>query len=752
MFEFLFKYPAEAFSHGQFVLNARWPAWILLALILLAAAAFAWRVLRGGPLLLVKRGQKTAVWLLQTAFVAVLLLMLWQPALSVATLRPQQNVVAVVVDDSRSMTLNDGGARRIDDARRAVETRIIPDLEKRFQVRLYRAGTGLERVASPAALKGEIRATQLAPALRQIASEAASLPVGAVVLLSDGADNSGGIDLDTTDEIRRYRVPVHTVGFGRERPEREAELADLQVPARALPGARLDARVTLRQFGMEGKRARLILKDGTKQLAAREVTLRADGVPQVESLLFASGDVGVRTVSASLQVDGDTSSENNAQSRLVQVDSTKPRILYIEGEPRWDYKFLRRALDSEASLQLVSMLRTTQNKIYRQGIANPQELEQGFPATVEELFGYHAVIIGGVEANYFTPTQLELLKQFVDRRGGGLLWLAGRGALSDGGWGSSTVSELLPTVLPTSRETFRREPATAELTPAGRDSAVCRLEDDPQRNLERWRKLPYLANYQNPGTPKPGAAVLADMIPSGGPGRMPLLVTQNYGRGRTAIFASGGSWRWQMAQPLADLSHETFWQQMLRWLVTGTHGRVVARTPRPLYSDDPAVPLRAEVRDRNYLPAADARVVANVMRPDGTSEMVELAPEPSTPGVYAATLGAIKPGSYVAEIVATRSDGEEAGRDAVAFLREEGVAENFSTNQNRELLEKLAQSTGGRYWKPADLGRLAQEVSYSESGISIRETRDLQDAPILFMAALLLRGAEWLLRRKWGVV
>jgi hypothetical protein len=206
-----------------------------------------------------------------------------------------------------------------------------------------------------------------------------------------------------------------------------------------------------------------------------------------------------------------------------------------------------------------------------------------------------------------------------------------------------------------------------------------------------------------------------------------------------------------MSQPVEDQSHEMFWQQMLRWLVTGTHGRVVSRTPNAVYSDDAAVPLRAEVRDRNYLPATDARVVAHVMGPTGASENIELQPEPQSPGVYTATLGAVHPGSYVVEIVATRGD-EEAGRDVMSVRREDGVAENFGTGQNRELLEKLSQSTGGRYWKPSELGKLAADISYSESGISIRETRDLQDAPILFLAAMILRSAEWLLRRKWGVV
>jgi hypothetical protein len=163
------------------------------------------------------------------------------------------------------------------------------------------------------------------------------------------------------------------------------------------------------------------------------------------------------------------------------------------------------------------------------------------------------------------------------------------------------------------------------------------------------------------------------------------------------------------------------------------------------------VPLRAEIRDKNYIPVADARVEAHVMGPDGLAENIELTPDPVTVGLYTADWGAVKPGSYVVETVARRGD-QEVGRDLMTFRREDGVAENFGAHQNRELLEKLAQSTGGRYWKPSELGKLATDISYSDAGISIRETRDLWDAPFFFMLALLLRSGEWLLRRKWGVV
>jgi len=137
--------------------------------------------------------------------------------------------------------------------------------------------------------------------------------------------------------------------------------------------------------------------------------------------------------------------------------------------------------------------------------------------------------------------------------------------------------------------------------------------------------------------------------------------------------------------------------------------------------------------------------------PGGASDSISLTPQPIEPSVYAAEWTAGKPGSYMAEIVA-RQGQQEIGRDVVIFRREDGVAENFHLTQNRELLEKLAEETGGRYYPVSRASRLAEDISYSEAGITTRETRDLWDMPVVFLAALLLRGCEWLLRRKWSVV
>ncbi len=242
--------------------------------------------------------------------------------------------------------------------------------------------------------------------------------------------------------------------------------------------------------------------------------------------------------------------------------------------------------------------------------------------------------------------------------------------------------------------------------------------------------MPQVANYNEVGDAKPGAVVLMDVLPSGHR-RMPMLVTENYGRGRTAVFATSGSWRWKMWQDHTDITHATFWQQLMRYLVSDSPGRVSASTPRAVLADETKVTLRAEVRDKAYKPVPNAVVEAHIVGPDGTATSVEMTPVPTEEGAYTADWNAEKPGSYVTEIVAGR-DKEELGRDVTIFRREDGVAENFHTAQNRELLRKLADETGGRYYSSANAGRLADEISYSEAGITTRETKDLWDMPVFF--------------------
>jgi len=751
MFEFLFKYPASVFSRGTFVLMGSWPRWMLAAGIVAAAVLLGVLIWRKRTRLASSlHGIRLLVlWLLQSALLALLLLLLWEPAISIEALKPQQNIVAVVVDDSRSMALSESGESRERQAVRLLDSGLLKNLQSRFQVRLYRLDAGVDRVQNTRQLEPVEPATLIGKGLRQLASEAATSPIGAVVLLSDGADNSGGIDLDTLSELHRRRLPVNTIGIGKDSLSNDIEMDGFDLPAKALVDSRLQAQIAIRQNGFSGKHARLVLTGGGAVLASRDVTI-GTGPQQTESIEFNAGKAGVKNIEASIDpLPGEQNALNNRLTRVLSVDGTKRRILYVEGEPRWEFKFLRRAVEDDPALQIVSMLRTTQNKIYRQGIANPNELAEGFPNKPEDLFDFQGLILGSVESDFFTATQRQTIEDFVDRRGAGLLFLGGRWSLADGGYGIPPFAELLPVNLPQRRNTFQRDFVAAELTDAGRKSLICRIEDDPDKSAQHWEVLPYLANYQDPGTPKPGAVVLA-RVNAGGK-RLPLLVTENYGRGRTAVFATGGSWRWRMQQPVGDTSQETFWRQLLRWTVSATPSRVVASTPNPQLEDDGRIQLRAEVRDADYLPMSAAQVQAKIIQPDGSTSSVSLQPEPLAQGIYSAEWNAPQTGSYVAEISAARSGGQLES-DVLTFRREDGIAENFHREQNRDLLQKLADETGGHYYTLKEADRLPREIAYSQAGITSREMKDLWNMPAIFFAILLLRSAEWLLRRKWGVV
>lgn len=752
MFRLLFKYPSPVFSKGEFVLLGGWPKWVLVLFILAAATGLALlirsRLYRATPDL--TNLQAFLVWLLESAMIALLFLLLWRPAIMVGELKPQQNIIAVLVDDSRSMSIPDHGSTREAQAIQSLQSGTLAALQKNFQMRLYRIDTRVSRVSKLADLSPSAAATRIGDSLRQFTDETAGLPVGAVILLSDGSDNTGGISRETIASLRERHIPVHTVGFGEPQMAHDVEIEDAEVEPRALANSRLSATVRLRQRGYAGRRSILRVSDNGKTVGSREITFGSNGDIETESLLFDAGDPGSKVFQFSIDpLPGEQNPSNNALVRLVNVEAGRRRILYVEGEPRWEYKFIRRAVEDDPIIHLASMVRTTENNIYRQGIDDPSELASGFPSDEEDLFRYQGLIVGSVAASYFTPAQQELIKQFVDRRGGGLLLLGGRFSLADGGWAASSMADLLPVILPHRQDTFQRDPATVELTPAGAQSIICRLVDDPDSNMARWKKLPYLMNYQDPGKPKPGAVVLARMNTPRG--RMPFLITEHYGLGRTAVLASGGTWRWRMLLPLEDQSHATFWRQLLRWLVTDTPGRVVASVANPILFDDGHVQLSAQVRNKDYLPESGAVVEARISGPGETSSVVAFTPDPATPGLYHAEWTANDPGSYEAEVIA-RVGNSDAGRDAVSFRRIDGVAENFHTEQNRELLQKLARETGGRYWQPQELSGLAKQIAYSKAGITINDAKDLWNMPVVFLMVLALCSADWLLRRKWGFV
>ena len=172
---------------------------------------------------------------------------------------------------------------------------------------------------------------------------------------------------------------------------------------------------------------------------------------------------------------------------------------------------------------------------------------------------------------------------------------------------------------------------------------------------------------------------------------------------------------------------------------------------RSLYADEKRVKLRAEVRNAEFMPAGNATVTVTISSESGDPTTVEMHPSADEAGVFEADLTAGQTGTYRAEVRAHMGD-ESLGSDVVHFRREDGLAEDFHPEQNRELLETLAEQTGGSYWTLDNVDALPKEIRFSEAGITARETLGLWDMPVFFLLLLAMRGGEWLLRWRWGVV
>jgi uncharacterized membrane protein len=744
LFEFLFKYPREDYARSELIFVGHWPAWVLAVVAVIAVIGISIFLYRRHGF--VRGYQLAAIWMLQIAMVALVVWVLAQPTLSTERLRAGENTVALVLDVSESMAFGNAESR-FQQALRSLSGVVQADAALNLSVRHYELGETATAVTSFLESQPTATSTSIADSLEIVLREARFSPLAAVVLSSDGADTSGGLSVDELAAIAAFGVPVHTVAVGRTAIPEDIELTDITLPDKVLPGSTLSARVSIRHDAPASTQVKVYAGDNL--LALVPVELRADAGITTARVEFEIAEAGHHRLLFSVDgVPGETELRNNSRSTLVEVANQKYRILYFEGEPRWEYKFLRRAISNDEDLQVVSLLRVSPNKFYRQGIDTPEQLESGFPTTREELFAYDALIIGSVEAASLSAEQQVLIRDFVSERGGSLLMIAGPNGLGNGGWGQSEIADVLPLSLPPSSiPSFFRKKASVELTPQGADTQMLRFADTLDANRQSWSELPNVADYQVTGSLKPAAVTLLNVDTD--IGQMPLLVTHPFGRGHAWILASGGTWRWQMSLPLEDQRHETFWRQLLRALVASSPQRVSLTASGG--SGDSNIVLRAEFRDEEFRPVDDIGVTAQVSHEDGESWSVNLQASAADPGVFTAEIDPTESGTWYFEAVAHRND--EAVATARASIHyDSGQAEYFNIRRDSAQLRALSEATGGQYLEPQDLDALPDLLRYSSSGITVQEYRAIWDAPAIFILLLMLKAGEWLLRRRWSTI
>jgi uncharacterized membrane protein len=751
LFQALFEYRPQVFREADFRFSP--PAGALLAAaVLVAAVAIAfisYRVLGAR----VERRRRAVLAVLRLSALGIILFCLFRPVLVVKAAVTQQNVVGVLIDDSRSMQIADAGGTRAEVARKTFassDSPVVRALADRFLVRTFRFSSGVSRIAGPGDLTFRGTETRLGAAIAGARQELAGLPVSGLVVVTDGADTTNASIADALLATKADAIPVFTVGVGQDTLRHDIQIGRVSTPRTALKGTSLLVDAIVTQTGYAGQRVTLDVEDAGHIVGSQPITLPADGDPMAVRVRFTASEAGPRLFRLRIAPQpGEVVTENNQRDVQIDVRDRRERILYFEGEPRFEMKFLRRAVADDPNLQVVTLQRTAENKYLRLGVDSADELVGGFPRTREELFAFKGVIIGSVEASAFTADQLRMLAEFVDVRGGGLLLLGGPHAFAEGGYTGTPLAEAMPVILPPAggQPSFSRVKVAP--TRAGEANAVTQLGDTEEASAARWKSLPELSAVNMVQATKPGATVLLTGTDDRKRDRV-VLAYERYGRGKSIAFPVQDSWLWQMHASIAvdDQTHESFWRQMLRWLVDGVPDRVESRTLTDRIEPGQPVTIVADVVDNRFVELNDADVVAHVATPSGEQMDVPMSWTGERSGEYRGTFRSSTAGWYRATVDATR-DGKAVGEGVSHVRAADSDAEYFDAAMRAPLLQRIASETGGRFYTADRVSALPEDVKYSGRGVTAVEERELWHMPALLLAFLTLLCTEWALRRRW---
>lgn len=758
---FLFGHEQAVFTNGRFGFDVR-PGAVILVLIILLAAAFIYFIyLR--PRVRLSKGTTATLMALRAALLAVMVVLLLRPVVVVSSVIPRSSYVAMVVDDSVSMKLQDvpGGATRLDTVKQALlntgPDSFLNQLEKKFKTNLYGFSGGLTRLKDGNDLYGEGRTSDLAGALDETIKRSSGMPLSAVVIATDGASNVPRDLAGVLRELRARDIPVFTVGVGNTARPMDAELTRVNMPRRVLVGSRLNIETIVGLSGYGATKVLLSVREDGRAIKTEEANLRGNDT-QAVNLEITPSTPGIHRYTVEVTpLDGELTVENNKQDSLVEVIEGPLRILHVEGEPRWELGKIRESIQpNEKNVVLVSLQRTGENKFYRQGIGNQGELATGFPKTEEELFSYYGLIIGSVEAGFFTADELRAVEAFVARRGGGLLALGGRLAFDGGKYKGTPLDDLLPVSLtggPVDDANSFAPVYRPVLTGAGQTHPITRLNEERGANQKAWNELPQISVSQVLSNIKPGASVLleARRVEGSGPQVAPLLIQQRYGRGQTLALTASDTWRWRMKMDSKNNAHETFWRQMLRYLVSGTPQQVEIGTEKEVYALDDMVNIVADIRDKRFNPVGDANATARVTKPSGLVVDVPLKfTTLNSVNTYAGEFKADELGQHRIELIGTSTSlGQLSARSNM--LVSDLNREYYSAAQNSDLLRRISAETGGKYYTPAEAQSLLDDLIYRQTAYSERVTKDLWDMPVNFMLIIGLLSAEWFLRKREGL-
>jgi uncharacterized membrane protein len=743
----------------QFAIALPW--WTLL-LIAGAVCVVAWASYAGAIVALPRR-QRAALATLRGLTLLLLVACLLRPVRVMPPDSSSDIVVPVLVDVSRSMGLADmDGRPRIDAARDLLDRQVRPALARRFVPELWTFGDALEQ-ADASTVTAHASRSDLSGALRALRDRYRERKVAAIVVMSDGGDTGAQ---DAAASVDAGSVPVYAIGVGAPRVASDLEVLDVSAGEMAVTDSSVDITVTAVNRGGIGPFDLRVLENG-RPIDIRRVIPAAEGLGAEGSPKAAGPVRAVFTVSpprnaATLytveipSAPGERVLENNKRAVLVEPAGRRRMVLMIEGAPGFEHSFIKRALAADPGLELDSVVRKGRDTrgaatyFVQAAEARAPRLAAGFPQEREALYEYDALVLANLEGDALSRPQLQMIADFVDARGGGLLVLGAKSFVQQG-FAGTALEDVLPLRLTDRgggvvRVSARQDTRYAvSLTADGASHPVMRLGTGA--SPERWASVPPLSGAASLGTLRPGARALA--LVRTPDGARPLVAVQRYGQGRSMVFTGEASWRWRMQLPSEDRTYELFWRQAVRWVGGAAPDRVSIAAPPALVPGNTAA-IGVDVRSDAFAPVTDAQVSLKVTLPGGAVQDLRATAVDPQSGRYSADLRVDEPGVY--RVSALAQGGATRARNADRWFLVGGAdLEMADPRLNEQVLQRIATASGGRYLAADQASELPSLLSAVEPEVSAPQLQELWHNIWIFVAVMTLLAGEWVLRRRWGL-
>ena len=598
------------------------------------------------------------------------------------------------------------------------------------------------------ALQANDTGTSIAESLEAVANSDRGVPLAGIVLISDGLDTSSRGAEDALHDLGTRGIPVYTVPVGIADPD-DVSIRNVIVQEVAFSGDKVPVRVQIQSRGYERRTADLtVLLDG-RGVARQSVSL--EGGLQFEDIFF-NVDVhekGAARIEVAIEPFADeATAENNRVERSVRVVNEKINVLCIEGSARWEFRYLRAMLKRDPRINATFIATRAQPELAR----NSSEYIAQFPESREEAFAYDLVILGDVDASFFSAEAFLRLEELVKQRGGSLLMLCGA-RYSPASYAGTPVERMLPVEFdPEAPWEDVDDSVYPVLTPEGRSSLVMTLETNQEENDLVWSRVAPLDRVPPLLAPRPGATVLAELSDTRSRAdRYPLVAWQRYGTGKCMIM--GTDRLWLLRFKTGDKYHWRVWSQCIQFLtlsrLMGEHKRIRLETDRATYPIGGQVMLYAHLLDDEYEPITQPgfEVEVRALGAAAAPQSVTLRPDASNPGLYEGYFSPPHPGGYRVEANSNDQPLSNTTEFQVADLNPELA----NTDMQLEHLRRIADLSGGDCLSIPRLGELPKLLNRQPHTTEIRTEFPLWDNGLVALVLVGLLGLEWILRRRYDL-